>query len=168
MTPQRRQDDTLIEEWRPVIGYEGHYEVSNRGRVRSLDRYCRRGNHMTFVRGRFLRTYLDKSGHPKVGLSLDRRARTDYVHRLVALAFLGEPEDPTFEVCHNDGNGGNNLVTNLRWDTHESNMNDTRQERCLRGHTYAPEHTYIRPNGRRTCRLCVAHLRQARREAGAR
>lgn len=119
-----------MEEWRPVAGFEGLYEVSSFGRVRSLDRIVAqlyRGTlHDHLYRGRTLRHAITgDSPYPRVRLSKSG-AITDFnVHTLVASAFLGPCPD-NLEVCHNDGNGQNNVPTNLRYDTCAGNMADKR------------------------------------------
>lgn len=108
------------EAWLPVVGYEGCYEVSDLGRVRSLDRKTRRG-----VRpGRVLRpAQTGIGGHLGVNLSLRGEQITKRIHRLVIEAFVG-PRPEGLQCCHNDGNPRNNRVENLRWDTQSSNMQD--------------------------------------------
>lgn len=150
--------------WLPVTGYEGVYEVSNAGQVRSVDRMVHRGGGTTRkAKGVILRAAPTSTGRLTVALSLDGKHRTHLVHRLVAVAFLGSPPEGT-EVCHNDGDASNNRVTNLRWDTHASNMLDairdganhnTRKTVCPSGHPYAGENLIVQPDGSRKCRTCV-------------
>lgn len=112
----------LIEEWRAVADYEGMYEVSSLGRVRSLDRY-RVGDHgaRTRVAGRILSQRSGNSGYLTVWLSKDAQKRAHSVHRLVAVAFL--PGDATrVEVNHIDGIKLNNAVANLEWASRSENV----------------------------------------------
>lgn len=119
-----------IEEWRAALRFEGAYEVSNLGRVRSLDRsftyqkvdqYSGRIITVTKrVRGQLLRPGTMKSGHQFVVLG---RGNGFCVHTLVLSAFVGACPDG-LECCHNDGNPANNHVNNLRWDTRKSNVHD--------------------------------------------
>src|SRR5690242_190605 len=110
------------EQWRPVVGYEGAYEVSDHGRVRSLMREVPAGQRggTRLVPGRLLVAPLGRNGYRQVTL----RRRTHLVHALVATAFLGE-RPPGLEVCHNDGDSENNAVANLRYDTVSENRLDT-------------------------------------------
>lgn len=142
---------TPNEEWRPIPGTDGIYEVSNLGRVRSLDRVitektgmCRRKS------GRVLKPFKgDRYDHQAVSIGAhDRR----YVHVLVLEVFVG-PRPTGYEACHNDGDVHNNAVKNLRWDTPSANQQDridhgthhwARRTHCERGHEYTPENTYIR------------------------
>jgi DNA-binding transcriptional regulator YiaG len=122
----------MVENWKPVVGFEGQYEVSDLGRVRSVDRvisYMKRdgrgGVHTVKqrCRGRVLRPGRQKSGHLHVQLGRKRTAR---VHTLVLEAFVSLAPDG-LEGCHGDGRPSNNRLTNLRWDTHIANLAD--QER---------------------------------------
>jgi hypothetical protein len=110
-----------MERWLPVVGYEGFYEVSDRGRVRSLDRVdaCnrRRGGH-------FLKQSRSAS-YPAACLYRDGSKRTLRVHCLVLTAFVGPCPNGT-EGCHNDGDRSNNKLRNLRWGTYSSNASDKR------------------------------------------
>ena len=154
-------DDSEIV-WLPVVGYEGLFEVSSDGRVRSLDRIVttKTGVRKTH-RGRILSQHPDDDGYFRVGLSNAGRHRKRRVHSLVAESFIG-PRPDGMEVCHNDSNRQNNHVSNLRYDTHSNNVLDavangtwgpTSKEYCPAGHEYTKENTYMY-NGSRTCREC--------------
>lgn len=143
-----------VEHWLPVPGYEGIYEVSNLGRIKSHhyreDRILRPGGH--------------PSGHLFVNLCRDGNPKRAGVHQVVARAFVGERPDG-YEVRHLDGDPTNNAATNLAYGTHADNMNDRRthgtnhqlvKTHCPRGHEYDAINTYIYPsNGRRGCRKCT-------------
>lgn len=110
----------MSETWRPVVGYEGYYEVSNNGRVRTVGRISSYGRP---VRERVLKP--DLSGiYPQVKLARDGRGRTSRIHALVAEAFIG-PRPAGMEVCHTNGNHADNRLENLRYDTHSENQRDT-------------------------------------------
>lgn len=120
--------ETRTEEWRAVAGYEGLYEVSNLGRVRSLDRVRTKPHPrntsmtMTYIKkGRILKRKKLPCGYWIVDLWKDKRPRTISVHRLVAIAFIPNPDNLP-EVNHIDENKENPVVTNLEWVTHEGNM----------------------------------------------
>lgn len=119
-----------MELWREVEGWEGAYEVSNTGRIRSVDRQISALNPHGAVcvrnyRGRVLRATRTKNGYLLVCLSSPERREHHYVHRLVAKAFL-PPAVEGEEVCHNDGVRTHNNASNLRFDTRSSNALDRR------------------------------------------
>lgn len=99
-------------EWRSVADYEGLYEVSDIGQVRSLPRkYCT---------GRILKPYLLPRGYLKVFLSKNGEETSRYVHHLVAEAFIGQ-RPAGMEVCHGPNGLSDNSVNNLYYGTHVSN-----------------------------------------------
>lgn len=107
----------MEEVWKDVKGYEGIYQVSNIGRVRSLDRWTNGLKHM-FKRG-CIRKPFDTTGYDSVTLS-NSGDKTFMVHRLVADAFIPNPNKLPC-VNHIDGNKKNNIVSNLEWVTYEEN-----------------------------------------------
>lgn len=152
----------MSEQWRPVVGYEGLYEVSDHGQVRSVDRLVPRGGRPFKLKGQLLAQSTMRSGHKRVGLFRDGKGRQYLVHRLVLEAFVRAPE-PEEECCHGIGGPGDNRLENIRWGTASDNMKDrvlhgTHHEaskvRCRNGHEYTPENTYIDPSGHRACRTC--------------
>lgn len=106
----------LQEEWRPVAGYEGAYEVSNTGRVRSLARLDSAGNRR---QSRELAP-ATSNGYLYVNLSKDGKGTPHRIHVLVARAFIGE-RPPGLEVHHRDHDKQNNHVTNLEYVTPQVN-----------------------------------------------
>lgn len=105
--------------WRPVVGYEGLYEVSSYGRVRSLDRYDSRNQ---FREGKILKNRDNGNGYLLCGLSKNGIVKNKYIHRLVAEAFIERP-DGLYEVNHKDENKKNNIVDNLEWCDRKYNNN---------------------------------------------
>lgn len=100
----------MKEEWKPIKGYEGLYEVSNMGRVKSL--------HTS--QGIILKQYTDYYKYMKVTLNKNGTHKTKLVHRLVAITFIRNPNN--YEVVnHKDGNKKNNTVDNLEWCTRSYN-----------------------------------------------
>lgn len=154
-----RSDQT--ERWRAIPGYEGLYEVSDTGLVRSLDRIAPNGRSLHC---RIMRPFTMPTGHVRVTLSRDGVHRTLKVHRLVLLAFIG-PGEPDTEVLHRDGRPANNTLANLRWGTKSENVRDqvahgvhpeSRKAACPMGHAYDASNTYVRPrSGHRMCRECT-------------
>lgn len=110
-----RNDSLLLAEvWKPVVGYEGYYEVSSLGAVRSVTRTLQIANHERTYVGRLLKQSVMNSGYNCIVLSVDGKLKTHLVHRLVAKAFL--PESPGMsEVNHIDGNKLHNSAANLEW-----------------------------------------------------
>lgn len=101
------------EYWKPVVGYEGHYQVSNFGRVKSIK----------FGKERILKQHINiKGGYYYVCLLKNGKHKNYYVHRLVAQAFLPNPYKLP-QVNHKDENKTNNNVDNLEWCTNEYNHN---------------------------------------------
>ena len=107
----------MKELWLPVVGYEGFYEVSNEGRVRSLDRVTKHsmGRGTRQWKGRILKPSLSSTGYVKVNCCREGRPRFESVHRLVCRAFHGPCPSDRHNVDHVDENKRNNRVTNLRW-----------------------------------------------------
>ena len=157
------------EEWRPIPGYEGAYEVSSMGRVRSLSRVITRSDgRPRTITGRVLREWAS-GRYPKVNLKANGTQDLTPVHRLVAAAFLGPcPEDHI--VCHWDDDPKNNRVANLRYDTRSANCADTMRNgnggrggfrrlrtatHCANGHEWTEKsRMFIRDGSTLACRIC--------------
>lgn len=148
----------MNEEWRPVLGCESSYEVSNLGRVRSVDRV------VNFTDGR-VRPYKGKELKLKTSpygyhlASIEGRWR--FVHRLVLEAFIG-PCPPGMECRHLDDNKTHNRLPNLCWGTRIENRADmirngkhhnARKTECIHGHPLVGENVYG-STGNRHCRTC--------------
>ena len=110
---------TIKEVWKPVCGYEGLYEVSDLGNVRSLPRNT--------TKGKVLKPYINTfNGYAYVCLSKDNRRTQKRVHALVMMAFCPVDKkpgyDPMFTIDHVDGNKTNNELSNLEWCTQAENQ----------------------------------------------
>lgn len=153
MPPTARKPFEPIEgeRWLPVVGWEGRYEVSDYGRVRS--------------EGGLLRLNTRPDGRLQANLNRAGVQRMVKVHRLVLEAFVG-PCLPSTEGCHNDGNVANNHVSNLRWDTRSANNLDSvrhgthhlaSRTHCLRNHPLAGRNLKLSTlaRGRRECWACA-------------
>ncbi len=116
----------MNEIWKDIPDYEGCYQVSDLGRVRSLDRVIQTRRGSRSLRGRVLRPASSKSRYLTVTLSMDGNCKTVYVHQIVMHTFIG-PVPETMEACHGDGDLNNNYLTNLRYDTHINNQLDRRK-----------------------------------------
>ena len=141
--------DDPEEEWRPVKGFEGYYLISSKGRAISV----RTGKIMSAKKGAKYRA---------VTLSVNGVLKRKYIHRMMAEAFLPNPEGLPF-VRHLDDNPFNNDLENLAWGTPKQNTADMvrlgnhpnqKKVTCKRGHPFDEENTYIDRVGRRSCREC--------------
>ncbi len=118
--------------WKPVPGFGGFYEASDMGDIRTVERVVtklhRSGKTIQQkYKSRILKpSRSDKYGHMVVHIGFDGKTCNVAVHRLVLLAFTGEPSAGQ-EACHNNGNASDNRVSNLRWDSHLSNNQDRRK-----------------------------------------
>ncbi|WP_112595832.1 NUMOD4 motif-containing HNH endonuclease [Mycobacteroides abscessus] len=177
---------TNLENWLPVSGYPG-YEVSDQGRVRSLDRQARsRWDTPKTLRGKELSQRLiggsgPEGRYPGCVLYRGGKRRTVTVHTLVLETFVG-PRPEGMVGCHRDDVPTNNHLSNLYWGTPAQNVSDAMRSgrhaaaresaktHCAKGHEYTPENTYVKPQtGHRDCRTC--HRKQvsdyARRKRAA-
>lgn len=108
------------EVWKSVPGYEGIYEISSNGKLRSLDRIDSSGHHRI---GRLMKPGGDKDGYLVTTLTKHAIEKRRRIHQLVLEAFVGTRPENTIG-CHIDGNILNNNVSNLRWGTAKSNSED--------------------------------------------
>ena len=113
----------MIEEiWRPIEGYEGLYEVSSYGRVKSLKRPYENNGGIQWTKERILSPGKDKDGYLQVNLHCNGKQHQRKIHRLVAQAFLPNPDNLP-QVNHRDEDKLNNRVENLEWCTAKYNSN---------------------------------------------
>lgn len=110
--------DTTTEIWKPVVGYEGFYEVSNIGRVKSLRRPWHK---IPNSYPRILKSFPNAWGYPIVILCMNCRPKTRLVHSLVMEAFVG-PRPKANDINHIDGNRQNNSIGNLEYCTRSQNI----------------------------------------------
>lgn len=159
----------MTENWRSVVGYEGKYEVSDQGRVRSVDRLDSRGRRR---RGKVMSLRRTTRDHLSISLCADGVSRSFQVHHLVLTAFVGQRPSGS-EACHWDDDGANNHLVNLRWDTRSANQLDSVRNgthhmagvtECPEGHEYTPANTYRYPGGNRACRECRRIYREVHAE----
>lgn len=160
------------ERWLPVVGWEGFYEVSDQGRIKTLQRITRLHHGGSRIEPGGIRRLADhKFGYKLVMLSAGKRRIMKQVHSLVLEAFVG-PRPPGMVCCHNNGDPADNRLENLRWDTQSSNLFDavrhgthtlSNKTHCIHGHEYNEENTIWTAKGWRQCRACkrAAAKRQA-------
>lgn len=111
-----------MEVWKDVLGYEGYYEVSDLGRVRSVERRIVRNDGISQVRkSKVLSQFKNKDGYMSVHLCSCGNDERIAVHRLVAIAFVDGYEDG-MEVNHKDCRRDNNVAANLEWVSHGKNV----------------------------------------------
>jgi hypothetical protein len=116
--------------WMPISGYEGLYEISENGGVRSLDRTVTCGKHCYTRKGRIVKNGTCK-GYLNVALTKNGKTRTYTVHRLVAIAFLGLQPGV---ARHKDGDNRHNHWSNLQWGSSKDNSDDReRHGKTVRG-----------------------------------
>lgn len=150
----------MTEEWKDIPGYEGRYQASTFGRVRSLDRTITTNHGVTkFHRGQMLNPTPDVNrGYLVVNMRNNAgKLRQRKVHQLILETFVG-PCPPNCEVLHGPGGCQDNRLENLRWGTRAENVNDIMEAglhqmasrtHCVNGHKLPP---YTR--GKRRCRPC--------------
>jgi hypothetical protein len=138
--------------WKAVVGFEGLYEVSNLGRVRSLDTLSFSGSGISQVKGRLIRGRVmalktDKHGYIHLNLSTKhdsdgRRAKCRVaVHRLVAKAFHADSANVGNDVNHKDFNPSNNWESNLEWTTRKQNLQHSAKAGRMSGAKYRGRYT---------------------------
>mgnify|MGYP000296532945 CR=1 FL=1 len=154
-----------MEQWKAIPWYEGLYEVSDAGRVRSVERYVRQGGGAGYLRHypstvRSLHT--DPNGYMRVTLKRNGGSYNHLVHHLVLEAFVG-PRPARKECRHLNGQRGDNRLANLQWGTSSENSHDVVRHghhpnadktHCKRGHEFTPENTILRADQARACRAC--------------
>ena len=113
----------MEEIWKDVVGYEGYYQVSNLGRIRSIDREVIDKNGVKKpIHGKIMHPVFHSDGYPSISLSRNGICKRLKIHRLVALAFIPNPDNLP-EVSHLDETRTNNRVDNLIWSSHKDNCN---------------------------------------------
>ena len=107
----------MNEIWKDIPNYEGIYQVSSMGEIRSCDRIDGRGHN---IKGKILVQAPDKKGYKRISLFKDGIYHKLLVHRIVACSFLGENKN--LDINHKDGNTSNNILSNLEWCTRSENL----------------------------------------------
>lgn len=156
----------MPEQWRDVPGYEGHYQVSDLGRVKSLARNnIRIDGSANPIKDRILRGTPDGWGYLTYHLSRNNKPWNVGVHRLILLAFIGPPPEDRPYACHRDDDPKNNTLSNLRWASPSDNIRDSvrngtnfraNKTHCKHGHAFTPQNTQVsKRTGARRCKECM-------------
>ena len=128
----------MEEIWKDISGYEGLYQVSNLGRIKSLERdYIAANGSVRHIYEHYLKQAVTKKGYLRVTLLNNGQRCTKQVHRLVAEAFLENPENKP-QVDHISGNKQLNIVSNLRWTTNKENCSNP-NTLCKNHYTHTEE-----------------------------
>lgn len=117
-------------EWKEIKGYEGYYEVSTEGKIRSVNRTIKKGEVFISRKSQEMKTFLT-NGYERVSLNKEGKRKKFMVHRLVAETFIPNPENKK-EVNHKDANKLNNSVGNLEWVTKLENMRHAEDNNLIR------------------------------------
>ena len=115
------KQNPLREEWKPIKGYEGLYEISNLGQVKSLARKVSNGHVLVDCREKLLKPNTLKKGYLQVTLYDGKSRRCFQVHRLVAEAFIPNQNNMP-QVNHKNGNKQDNRLCNLEWTNNSGNQ----------------------------------------------
>lgn len=117
----------MIEIWKDIQGYEGYYQISNLGNVKSLDRIVDRGNGiLQHRRERIMSKRVCADGYYIAKLNVNKSSKSIAIHILVARHFIDNPNNYP-EVNHKDCNRKNNQVDNLEWCTHQQNVDHSKK-----------------------------------------
>ena len=126
------------EVWKPVVGYEGYYEISNLGRLKSVERMVKQGNHLRHVPERIKKPQRASDGYPAYTLCKDCKSRTIRTHLLLAKAFIPNPDNKGY-VDHINTDINDFRLENLRWVTAKENANNPLTLQHCRENTYREE-----------------------------
>lgn len=109
-----------MEAWKDIPGYEGKYQVSDLGRVKSIERITSKGNHL---QEKIMKTCKDPGGYAFVGLWVDGKKRNFKIHRLVIETFSPIEGMEKLDCNHKDEDKTNNSLENLEWLSRKENLN---------------------------------------------
>lgn len=108
--------------WKDIPEYEGLYKVSELGKVASVGRFCKQGDHLIFIKSKILKQSVMGKGYACVSLHKNGVSRSFSIHRIVALTFLTPPHDQSKKtVNHKNGDKKDNRISNLEWASYREN-----------------------------------------------
>lgn len=130
-------NNTGKEIWKDIKGYEGYYQISNLGRVRSVDRIVESEHRSPqFMKGQIKKVIVRDDSYKYVTLYKDNKGQNKYIHRLVAEAFIPNPDNYPI-INHKDENPSNNNIENLEWCDHQYNLSyGNREQKMLDSEGY--------------------------------
>ena len=140
--------DFNMEKWKDIDGYEGHYQISNTGLIKSLERFAFNGYKMYKLKEKILKQNIVGSGYLTVTLSLESKVKRFYIHQLVASHFLQKKEGSYIVVNHVDGIKTNNNLLNLEYTTQSKNISHS-YNTGLRDNKSESGYKGVRPYGKR-------------------
>ena len=147
----------MTEIWRDIKSYEGLYQVSNLGKVKSIERVVTNNKHggVRVVKETILHPTDNGHGYKIIGLRKDGHRKNFYIHRLVATAFIPNPTQAKY-INHIDYNRENNKINNLEWCTQRENINHSREnmrkpKSCCRPSNTGHKYVYFRNGTYRVC-----------------
>jgi len=109
-----------MENWKDIKGYEGLYQISDKGNIKSIDRSVVRENHFIKLKGQLKQCSINNRGYYSTTLCKNSHYQHFVIHKLVAIAFIPNPDNKEY-INHKDGNKLNNSVDNLEWVTMSEN-----------------------------------------------
>jgi len=129
-----------MEKWKDIPGFEGYYQASNKGRIRSIDRPVKQwGDAIQIKKGKILSPAISRIGYCVCALSRNNKLSSYPVHRLIALAWLGLPDKNNNEINHKDGIKTNNNIENLEWSNRTDNLRHSVRLGLMR-YNYGQDH----------------------------
>lgn len=116
------------ETWKDIPYFDGSYQVSSLGRIKSTRRYVLNNGFKSLIRERILKQQKNRKNYNVVSLSFNRKKSTMIVHRLVAICFIENPSNKS-QVNHIDFDKDNNKIYNLEWNTNRENAHHFRSQK---------------------------------------
>jgi hypothetical protein len=140
----------VVEKWVPISKVDGRYEISNLGRVKSVERKVKCGySKLRSVKEVIRMVQVNNFGYEFISVKHKGKFSCIFVHKEVAIAFIGNPNSKP-EVNHIDGDPRNNSISNLEWVTRSENMNHSYKKL---GHKWAVR-VYVGGENRRLIDVC--------------
>lgn len=147
-------------QWKDIVGFEGYYQVSTNGNVKSLNRVIEHSNgYSRLIKGKEIKPFINGSGYLQIKLSKNGESFFPYVHKLVATAFIDNTNNYT-EVNHIDHNKLNCNIANLEWCTRSENMIKMAEFYGLRNPTKCESCNKEISNGATKCKDCKSFSRR--------